>query len=1213
MVARAFAWLATGGGAWSLASNWDDLTDGINPALVAPGAQDNVSVTGPSGSSIAVLTGLGAVLGAAFEGNSVLAGSLAAATLTLGQSGDGLLDVGAAGTLSAGALLASSGSVLASGAGARLAVSGKLTLGAGQSGLGAAAANLYATSFGAIQVAGLVMNASSASLYIDPSSSIEVGTAGGAVAGALTIDRFSTLSGQGNANGYGGVINNGTILATGGALVTGSLTGNGHLVIAAASELVLNGATGAGQSVLFAGAQGTLAIATEFDAPQGTITGFLPGDAIDMLGSPISAATWVQTNSSIGVLTLYYGGQIADVLTLAGDYTGSVFLTAGDGALGTLITVAPISSGGGGASAGTTAPDQYLWAASGSGNWNSAANWQDVTTGQQPAGIAPGQHNLVEIDASQSGTFAVIAGPANAAALTVTGDVALAGTYTIGTLAVGLGAQMVSGVLDLLPGTKLAAASALIADGGLTVSGSAVMAVAGTLVMGGGYSGVGLPITALSATAGGTITAGSLIMGGGSGNSVITDPTGVIEIGTRGGAVAGAVTVDSGATLSGNGQVNPFGAVVDNGIIEATGGALWLGSVTGSGLLEIGDSSALLLQSSTGLAIDFTTANGVLAVANEFVTLSGTIAGYVAGDAIDYQGDPLTGIAITRGSNTTTLNLYYGSTLVSRLTLAGTYNNMRFLLVPDGLGGTEILVTPSTGGGGGTGQGNTDVMAWAQPGSGPWSHASNWYDVTTGSAATAAPGTQNQVLIDGLTGGAYQILLGPAACASAGFFDNTLIGGAFTTGSLAVGGMLAGSFTPGLLAIGASASMTATVAAAIQGGTLVLNTPTSAFSCAGTLTLGSTDQSLPASVLAASGGAIALLGGLLLAGDGTVTTDGSSVIEIGTLGGAAAGAVTIDPGITVAGCGSLNQGGVVIDNGTLTAQGVTLLVGAVSGTGVLTIGAEATLWLGAGEACPIQFVGGGGTLLLEGSSETPVGAIIGFVQGDAIVTGSSQITSVVFAPGAGGIGTLTLYNGTQVAGMLLLAGDFSGDVFTVQPDGAGTAIGVQAAAGGPPAGTTTPDQYVWTGSAGGAWSTAGNWNDITRRPDAGRGRAGRAGPDYDRWRHRRVRQHRGAGQRGVADVAGARSAQWCLQCRCPGRRQQRRSGLAGARRRRIGAGRRHRGDGRHHRGRRCTRCHRNTQFGGRGARGVRPGDGRGGGARAVRRRQRGHYRRQRAD
>ena len=38
MTARSFVWLSLQGGAWSLASNWADTTDGTSPSLLAPGA-----------------------------------------------------------------------------------------------------------------------------------------------------------------------------------------------------------------------------------------------------------------------------------------------------------------------------------------------------------------------------------------------------------------------------------------------------------------------------------------------------------------------------------------------------------------------------------------------------------------------------------------------------------------------------------------------------------------------------------------------------------------------------------------------------------------------------------------------------------------------------------------------------------------------------------------------------------------------------------------------------------------------------------------------------------------------------------------------------------------------------------------------------------------------------------------------------------------------
>jgi hypothetical protein len=1084
MVSRSYAWIATNGGAWSLASNWDDLTDGIDPALTTPGTQDDVTVMGATGGLTTAMSGQGNVQAAAFFNSVALSGGFTFETVSLGTgSSDDLLTLDPGAMVTAGTAVIESGSLFATGLAAQMKVTGGLTLGAGQTGLGAAPVDLDATSGARFQLGSLTLNASTASIYVDPDSAIEIGATGGAVPGVLTVDQGAQLSGQGDANAYAAVTNNGTITANGGDLLVGATSGTGQLDIAAGAILTLNGATGAGQSVSFLGGQETLAIATEFDEPQGSISGFAPGDAIDMLGDPISAATYAATGAASGILTLFYGNLVADTLSLLGSYHGDVFLTAGDGEGGTLITVAPGTTGGGSPSPGTTTPDQYQWIAAGGGNWNTARNWDDLTSGADPARIAPGANNLVTIAAAQTGSFSVIAGPANAATLAVTGDLAMAGTYAIGTLAIGTaGASQVDGVLDLLPGTAMTVVSAAVADGALSVTGSAALAVGGTLALGGGPIGIGLPVTAVSASAGGSITCAALTLGGGAGNTVTTDPTSVIEVGSAGDAAAGAVTIDAGATLTGNGSVNPFGTVVDNGTIAASGGTLTLGTVTGTGAISIGANASIVLDAGTSLAIAMPGAGATLAVADELVALSGTITGFVTGDAIDIENDPITAVSTAFANNTTVLTLWYGSTAVAHVNLAGSYAGQRFLLVPDGAGGTDVLSARGGGGGGGGGQGSADLLSWANPVSGGWNHAYNWFDLTTNAAATAPPGTLDPVQIIGPSGTGLQTIGGPAACASLACFGNTLLQGAFATGTLSIGGVEAGGslLTGGEIDIASATSVSASTASIIDGAIIVTNA-TGTLTVSGTMTLGGGAPSAtgPAALLSAFNGGIVQLAGLSLGGGSgdTLSTDSTSSIEIGTIGSAAAGAVTIDPGMQVAGNGEINQAGLTIDNGTLTAQGGTLILGAVSGTGTLSIGAAAALALTGPETCPIDMSGAGATLLLEGSLETPAAPVEGFVQGDLIVTGSSQIGSVTYQPGAGGIGTLTLYNGNEVAGTLLLGGNFADDVFMVEPDGDGSAIIVQAIGGGPSPGTTTPDNYVWIGGASGAWNTAANWTD----------------------------------------------------------------------------------------------------------------------------------------
>jgi hypothetical protein len=1089
MTSRYFTWLATSGGAWSLASNWDDVTDNIDPSLIVPGAADGVSIAGPGGSASQTITGTGAAATAAFTGNTALAGSFSIATLTLGAGGaGGLLDI-ASGSLGGGTLDISSGSMLASGAGSALSASGQLSV--GDANTGGSACNLDATSGGSIRAGTLLLGATAAAIYVDPTSTIEVGATGGARPGTLTIDSGAILAGQGDANAYGAILNNGTIDANEGELSVGTLTGTGTLDIESGCALLLNGQTGGGQAVNFTGSDATLAIATEYDAPQGTVSLFAPGDAIDMLGSPISAATYKSPGGNgLGTLTLWYGNQIADTLTLAGNYSGYVFLTAGDGGFGTLITVAPETGGTGKASKGTQNPDQYQWSASSSGNWSIRTNWTDITTGADPAAIAPGVNNLVTIDTSATGSFTVIAGPANAASLSLLGDVALAGDFAIGTLTVGDGPDYVQATLDLLPGSTLATPNADIAFGEISVSGSAVLAVAGTMVMGGGELGVGLPTTDLSATAGGTVTAWGLTIGGGSGDTITTDPTGVIEIGTAGGAVQGALTVDAGATLSGNGSINPYGNVVNNGTILANGGILTLGAVSGIGVLDIGAGAGLALNADSASNIDFTGPGGTLLLADELVSLTGTITGFAQGQAIDIQNDPITATQATTSGNNTILSLYYGNVVVNRLLLAGTYSGQHFVLVPDGGTGTDVLVTGSGGGGGGNGQGNTDTMAWASPGSGAWSNVNNWFDVTTNAVALAPPGALNTVQIAGPMGIGIQSIGGPGLCASLTFTGNSLLIRAFETGTLSIGGTVSGELTQGVVDVtnvGASSSLTATAQATIIDGTLDVGSG-GAVSIAGTLAVGDGipgDSGAFSEVSVTSNGTVQM-GGLALGGGAgaLLQTDATGVIEIGTAGNAAAGAVTVDTGVAAGGNGMVNAAGLVVVNGTLTASGGTLTVGAVSGTGTLAIASEATLAVGATEEVPILFAGSGATLLLEGSEETPAGPIVGFAPGDGIVTGSSQVTSVQYAPGTGDIGTLTMYYGAQVAGTLLLAGNFAGDNFVLQPDGEGTEISVQQTGGGGPSqGTPTPDDYIWLGGNGTGWNTAANWEDVSAGQD----------------------------------------------------------------------------------------------------------------------------------
>jgi hypothetical protein len=1087
LAARIFIWINTGGGAWAIAANWDDVTDSISPSLAVPGAQDSVTVTGPAGISVDALTGSANVASAQFAGNVILSGTVTAATLTAGSAtAGGLLQLAAGASLQTGTATLAGGSLLVNGTNTLLGVAGQLSLGSTQGGSYGASADLSVTAGGHAAVLGVLMHTGSSQIYVDPSSILEIGTNGTGAKGKLTVDTGFLLVGQGNANAYGALVDNGNIYAFGGTLAVGTVTGFGHLGISANAAMLLDGPVSAGEQIVFAGANATLDIAAEAYAPKGTITGFASGDAIDFRGSLISAAVYNAAGSSGGVLTLYYGAQVAAQLNLAGNYTTSTFLTAGDGSNGTLINVAAAVAGSLTPSPGTSAPDQYAWTASGSGAWGIAANWQDQTTGASPAAIAPGANDSVAIAVSQT-VFTVIAGPANAASLSVTGEVALTGALGIGTLSVGTvsGTRFTDGGVDLLAGTVINARAAAIAAGAVSSAGSgALLSVAGSLTMGGGQTGVGLPVTALTATAGGRIRAAGLVIGGGSGNSITTDPAGSVEFGTLGNAAAGAVTVDPGASITGNGSINPFGALIDNGSITATGGVLSLGTVTGTGSLSIGD-GALELTYATALPIAFTSATSTLAIGGPASIPTGILSGIVPGDVIDLLGSPLTGAQFFASTSSVggTLVLLYNGVAVGKLLTSSAFSHISFATTPDGQEGTDIGFLVSSGGGGGTGQTGTDPLVWTGAANGNWSAGVNWNDSVTGKAATLPPGAQTAAQITGPSGASFQSISGTGTCASLILNGNGFFFGSFTANSLSIGqdATSAAAATAGTLVTTVLTTFTLGSCLIADGAFLVGGNKT-VIDVAGTL--GVSDGGVP-SVLAFTQKGAGQVGALSLGG-GSVSVDPTSMLEVGTLGAAATGLLTVDSGAMASGYGTLDLLGTIADNGVIAAAGGTLLIGAASGIGTLQIATEAALGLTAANSVPIAMTGAGATLILEGAAAQANGVVSGFVPGDSIVTSNTPADSVAYQPGSGGLGTLTLSEAGQTVETLLLAGNYAGESFSVQPDGAGAVVIVTPAggggtggSGGPPAGTVTPDQYVWTGIDGVLWADAKNWIDTT--------------------------------------------------------------------------------------------------------------------------------------
>jgi T5SS/PEP-CTERM-associated repeat protein len=158
-------------------------------------------------------------------------------------------------------------------------------------------------------------------------SAIDI-AAGGLVLGA------GTISGDGGGNDtvmLADIDNEGAIAAAGGNLLLyGSVMGSGALSATTGATLTVQAAVGAGQTLAFN--PNARAVLNDARAFAGTITGFSPGDVLDIAGIDATSASFYD-----GVLTL--GTPLGAIrLLVAGNYASNGFAVQDDGLGGTNVT-----------------------------------------------------------------------------------------------------------------------------------------------------------------------------------------------------------------------------------------------------------------------------------------------------------------------------------------------------------------------------------------------------------------------------------------------------------------------------------------------------------------------------------------------------------------------------------------------------------------------------------------------------------------------------------------------------------------------------------------------------------------------------------------------------------------------------------------------------------------------------------------------------------
>ncbi len=351
--------------------------------------------------------------------------------------GAGALQVSAGGTVSlGGAMTTPNGNITVRGTGSKLTVAGALTtLATGTTG------NITAATGGTIRFAGLTLTNAALdhvpvqSLVVDTTSSIEVGTTGGAALGAITVDPGSTLTVSAVASFVGNLVDNGLVAITSGTLSQlGSVSGSGTISIGTGTSLVLGGNVDAATTIRFAGTSATLTIGSQAgsaatpDVVAGSVANFQQGDSI-VLDVPVTSVSFTAVT---GQLVLANASGTVETLTMSGSFSGQSFIATSTSNSATISLVNNVTLYG-------TAYD-----------WRShaqLANVQVTATG-----------GAATVASGTTGSFAVQAAPAGTYALTVTRSTsdlghAITAADALATLelAVGLNPNAVSPITGTTP------------------------------------------------------------------------------------------------------------------------------------------------------------------------------------------------------------------------------------------------------------------------------------------------------------------------------------------------------------------------------------------------------------------------------------------------------------------------------------------------------------------------------------------------------------------------------------------------------------------------------------------------------------------------------------------------------------------------------------------------------------------------------------------
>jgi collagen type I alpha len=264
--ARTLSWTGAKDGDFTDAANWNDVTDGLNPATVAPQATDTAQF---------------------IAGGGTITGSGAVSTLTFGGAASWTLDAGAAFTPTAGVDIgASGGGGLMLSGGAAVASQGTVDVVSGTGGNAA------------------VLSVSGAGSAWTSNGELVVGQLGSA--GALIVQNHGSL-----ISGVGGTVGKGLVIADSGGSGSVSVTGIGSRL------------NNAGQFVIGNSGLGSLMIGAG-----GAVQTTRPGATLATPSADIAAGTG-SDGSSVSVNGTGSTWQVFGPLVVGGAGFGSLAVSAG--------------------------------------------------------------------------------------------------------------------------------------------------------------------------------------------------------------------------------------------------------------------------------------------------------------------------------------------------------------------------------------------------------------------------------------------------------------------------------------------------------------------------------------------------------------------------------------------------------------------------------------------------------------------------------------------------------------------------------------------------------------------------------------------------------------------------------------------------------------------------------------------------------------------